>query len=290
MFRYFNTELAIVLLAASLCGCGSTKSRSATEQLLVSDAVDRSVASIDFSDLSGRSVYLDTQYVKAVKGTGFVNSDYIISSLRQQMLAYRLQLVENRDEAEFIAEVRVGALGSDAHNMTFGIPPSSSLSSAASLVPNAPPIPAIPEISLAKREDEVAAAKIVVFAYDRETRKAYWQSGIAQARSSAKDVWLFGAGPFQKGTIHDGTKLAGDDLEIPLLTSHDDRDDAERLKDYLEPRSFDPPPMIARDPPVEGLKVEPASHQEEAPAEAETKPRDGSAAQGKDAAASSPAE
>ena len=160
-----------------------------------------------FSPLSGRTVYLDTQYVKSVKGTGFVNADYIISSLRQQMLAANCYLEEDREKAEYIAEVRVGALGTDAHDVTYGIPASNGLSSAASLVPNAPPIPMIPEISLAKRADEVAAAKIAVFAYHRETRQAVWQSGLAEARSSSKDMWLFGAGPFQSGTIHDGLNL-----------------------------------------------------------------------------------
>ena len=68
-----------------LTGCGTVKSRSATEQLIISDAVDRSVSQIDFRPLSGKKVYLDTQYVRSIKGPGFVNADYIISSLRQQM-------------------------------------------------------------------------------------------------------------------------------------------------------------------------------------------------------------
>ena len=42
--------LATALLSA---GCGINKSRLATEQLVVSDAVDRAVATIDFSALSG---------------------------------------------------------------------------------------------------------------------------------------------------------------------------------------------------------------------------------------------
>ena len=150
MFRIAYLQLFAISLGCVLCGCGSTKSRSATEQLLVSNAVDRSVASIDFRPLSGRSVYLDTQYVQSVKGLGFVNADYIISSIRQQMLAANCHLEEDRNKADYIAELRVGALGSDAHYVTYGIPPSNSLSTAASLVPNAPPIPLIPEISLAK--------------------------------------------------------------------------------------------------------------------------------------------
>ncbi len=233
---------------------------------MLSDAVDRSVASINFRPLAGRTVYLDTQYVKSVKGAGFVSADYIISSLRQQMLAANCLLEEDREKAEYIAEVRVGALGTDAHNMTYGIPASNSLSTAASLVPNAPAIPAIPEISLAKKEDEVAAAKIAVFAYHRESRQAVWQSGIAQARSSAKDTWFFGAGPFQSGSLHDSTKLAGEalvpDIEIPLITAakEEDDDSLDLLKRYGEDYTFNP----RMD---EQVEVTPASHSEEASAE-----------------------
>ncbi len=54
-----------------------------------------------------------------------------------------------------------------------------------------------------------AAAKVSVFAYDRETREPLWQSGIAQAGSSARDTWILGVGPLQYGTIYNGTRFAG---------------------------------------------------------------------------------
>ncbi len=262
----FRTRYACLVLVSAclLSGCGTTKSRLATEQLLVSDAVDRSVARIDFGDLSGKKVYLDTQYLKAIKGTGFVNADYIVSSLRQQMMAARCYLEETRDTADYIAEVRVGALGTDAHDVTYGIPPSNSLSNAASLVPNAPAIPMIPEIALAKKADEAGSAKIVVFAYNRETREPYWQSGIAQAKSTAKDMWLFGAGPFQSGTIHDGIQLAGEDLEIPLLAGNLEKEMAERLEEYSHKKTFGPLKQLKTDPELLPNAIRTASHSEEA--------------------------
>jgi hypothetical protein len=84
------------------------------------------------------------------------------------------------------------------------------------VAPAVPPIPAIPELSVAKRDDQRAAAKIAVFAYHRESRQALWQSGIAQASSTAKDVWLLGAGPFKQGTIYDHATFAGADLSLSL--------------------------------------------------------------------------
>lgn len=209
-----------VLSIAAAAGCGTTVKRGATEQLLTSDAVDRTIAQFDFRDLSGKKVYLDTQYIQAVKGIGFVNSAYIISSLRQQLVAARCLLQNKKDDADYIVEARVGALGLDSHEITYGIPASNALSTAASLVPTAPPLPTIPEISFAKKKDQLAAAKIAVFAYNRKTRQPVWQSGVNESESTAKDTWVFGAGPFQRGTIYEGTQFAGTRLGIPFFRRH----------------------------------------------------------------------
>jgi hypothetical protein len=208
---------------AVLCaGCGTTRTRMATEQLLISDAVDRSVAQIDFSPLRGKQVFFDTRYITSVKGNHFVNADYVISSLRQQMLAAGCLLEDKMETAEYIIEGRCGALGTDGHEITYGIPASSGLSNAASIVPGVPSVPLIPEISVARREDNRAAAKIGVFAYHRESRMPVWQAGVVVSTSNAKDIWLFGAGPFQTGTIYDGTQFAGNRLRMPL--AHEDEE------------------------------------------------------------------
>lgn len=182
----------------------------------MSEALDRSIAQIDFSPLAGQAVFLDTQYLIAVKGLGFVNAEYLISSLRQQMLAAGCLLQEKMETAEFIVEARCGALGADGHEVTYGMPASNGLSTVASLLPNAPPVPAIPEIAIAKKQDNRAAAKIGVFAYHRESRRPIWQSGISVSTSDAKDAWLLGVGPFQYGSIYDETQFAGGPLKLPL--------------------------------------------------------------------------
>jgi hypothetical protein len=214
--------IGVSLLLCLLIGCGTTKARRATEQVLMSDAVDRAVSALDFRPLSGQHVFLDTTYAKDLKSETFVNANYIISSVRQQMLGAGCRLEETQETADFVAELRIGALGTDSHELVYGIPANNALNSAASLVPSAPAIPVIPEISVARKSDETAAAKIAVFAYDKKTRRPVWQSGIAQAHSTSKDTWLFGAGPFKTGTIHDGTELAGGELDIPLLPTTDD--------------------------------------------------------------------
>lgn len=100
----------LVLLGISLAclvacgGCGTTKAYEATEQLLLSEAVDDSIAHIDFRPMSGYRVFLDTQYIKNVKSLGFVNSDYIISSLRQQVVGAGCLLQDKLEEADLVIE------------------------------------------------------------------------------------------------------------------------------------------------------------------------------------------
>ena len=201
--------LLSIACCALLCGCGTTNSRTATEQLLMSDAVDQVISQLNFAPLAGRTVFLDPTYIVPVKTSGFVNAPYVISSLRQQLTAAGCLLQEVKDNAEIIVEPRLGTLGTDGHELTFGIPASSALSSAASVVTNAPGIPIIPEISLARSDSQSGAAKVSVFAYYRESRQPIWQSGTLVAQSTAKDTWFLGAGPLQTGTIHDGVRFAG---------------------------------------------------------------------------------
>lgn len=218
--------LAALLLFA-LVGCGSTKSRTATEQLLMSDAVDRAVSQIDFRDLAGQKVFFETKYIVNTKdpqflgnqkGLGFVNAEYITSSLRQQMVAADLRLQEKAEEADFIVEARLGAVGFDNNEIVYGIPASAPLSAAASTMITGTPLPAIPEISFARKNVQVGAAKVGVFAYDRRTRRPVWQAGISQAMSDARDSWVLGIGPFQRGTIYKGTQFAGTQLNVPGLS------------------------------------------------------------------------
>ena len=175
----------------------------------MSDAVDTAIAQIDFRTLSGEKVYLDTAYLHQIKGVGFVNAEYIISSLRQQLTAARCFIQENRDDADVIVEARVGALGTDGHEITYGVPQTGALSTAASVISGSPAVPVLPELSVGRTDAHSGMAKVVVFAYQRESRQPIWQSGIAKAESTSRNTWVLGAGPFQRGTIHDGIKFAG---------------------------------------------------------------------------------
>lgn len=207
------------------------------EQILLSDAVDMAVAQLDFTVISGQPVFLDTSYLQSIKGDTFVNAPYITSALRQQLTAAGCQLQDNRDAATIIVEPRVGALGSNGHEIIYGIPRNNFLNAASTLVPNAPSVPAIPEISMARVDAYSGVAKVMVFAYDRVTREPIWQSGVARAESTSRNSWVLGAGPFQRGTVHDGTRFAGSGLKTKQFAYHDPAPGVE----YAKPFVFTPP-------------------------------------------------
>jgi hypothetical protein len=217
-FRILRNCVLIAVSLALFHGCGTTTSRLATEQLLMSDAVDQAIGRIDFRSLEGHKVFLDTLYLHQVQGIGFVNAQYIISSLRQQLTASRCLIQDTRETADVIVEPRVGALGTDGHEVVYGIPQSGNIVSAASMLSSAP-IPSIPEVSFGKSNAQSGIAKVIVFAYDRETREPIWQSGIAKAESTSRNTWFLGAGPFQKGSIYEGMRFAGQ--EIPPAPQFD---------------------------------------------------------------------
>src|SRR5256714_9699434 len=117
-----SAQLAAFVTALLFAGCGINKSRLATEQLVISDAVDRAVATIDFSALSGKKVFFDTQFLDGINMGPNGNVKYVISSLRQQMMAYDLRLQEKADTADYVVEGRVGVLANDGYEVTYGIP------------------------------------------------------------------------------------------------------------------------------------------------------------------------
>ncbi len=209
---------ALCFLLSAMTGCGTAIQRNGTEQLLLSDSVDRAIDQLDLSPLAGRKVYLDTTYMQTFKGPNmYVNSDYIASAMRQKLTTTGCQIETNRTEADYVIEARIGALGTDTMEVTYGIPSSGSgLGAAATALSGAPSVISIPEVSVGKRNGAIGVSKVVVFAYHRESGVPVWQSGAAVARSDAKDSWFMGVGPLTRGSVYDGPTLAGNRINAPF--------------------------------------------------------------------------
>ena len=157
-WRFLKSSLpAVLLLAAAGCQSPTTTStaRSAVEQLLLSTAVDRSLAAVDLHPLAGLRVFLDS--------TNFDGYDkaYALASLRAKITATGGGLVEKADLAEVIVEPRAGALAIHLSINMIGIP------SIKLPIPMAGPVET-PEIALFKRSIYIGMAKIAVSGLRKE--------------------------------------------------------------------------------------------------------------------------
>jgi hypothetical protein len=281
--RSYSVAATLAVLAITLAGCGTTRStdtnRTATEQLLISDAIDRAVQSMNLQPLAGQTVFLDDTKLADV-----VDKNYLVSTLRQYLLANKCDLRDKREEADFVVEARAGAVGTDRNDLLFGLP-----SMNVPQIPLVQPVPAvIPEIPIAKRKDQRGIAKIAIFAYHRQTGAPVWQSGLVHEESSANDVWILGAGPFQRGTIYQGTEFAGSAISNdPSKANVSSR----RLPpvDLAHENVFTPPQRFAKQTPAEDHKVVQASHQQAAPPAPQPKTPAALESKPKPATASAPA-
>jgi hypothetical protein len=223
-------------LAVGLAGCGTTRvtdtSRTATEQLLISQAVDQAVSQIDFRVLEGKKVFFDPQFIdKSVDG------GYVVSSLRQQLLAHGAFLQEDRAKAAVVVEARAGGIGTDRQDVLIGVPQMT----LPAIYPGVPSL--IPEIPVAKKTNQRGVAKIAVFAYNRTTGRPVWQSGTVQTDASARDTWVLGAGPFRRGDAGENYDPIGLLAEIPFVGEHEENDSPAPWINATQPATWPEPPQ-----------------------------------------------
>lgn len=199
-----SARVALTVLLVVASGCGVTRTsdskRTATEQLMVSSAIERAVARIDCSPLAGRRVFLDASFMDDV-GDG----KYLVSTLRHQLLASGCLLADKVESAEVIVEARAGAIGTDRSELVVGIPGTTVAVKGNEVT--------TPDVSIAKRSEQRGVAKVSLHAYERESGRPVWQSGVENMASHVRDRWFFGAGPFQDGEIHDAPEFAGHRLK-----------------------------------------------------------------------------
>jgi hypothetical protein len=196
-------------LALSSNGCTtarqSTAARTATEQLLVSNAVDQALNNIDFTPLAGSSVFVEEKYIDCA------DKGYIIGSIRHKLLQAGAKLAAKPEDAEAIMEVRSGAVGTDVTGSYVGVP---GFTAPGMLV-------GIPDVKIATRDSQKALAKIGIVVYGVKSRMELGEGGVSMARSDDTKTYFMGIGPHQSGTLQSEVKRiapvqpAGHVREIP---------------------------------------------------------------------------
>lgn len=200
--------LALLLATASFVGCGTTKfsdtGRTATEQLLISSAMEDVVDEYDYSRLAGLKVH-----IKIANST--VDSSYLQSLVRQQLAANGAFVRDSLDDADYVLEVAPGAVGTNRYDLMYGIP-ETSIPAIGTLAATS-----IPEFALIKRTDQKAQVKLNMWAYNKTTGAIIWQSGLKTKSSNIRDRWFFGAGPFTNASYDEaGMRLGADALPATI--------------------------------------------------------------------------
>lgn len=154
-----------VMIAATLAlgACTTTREtspqRSATEQLLISTAVDRAVDGMHLAIPQGTKVFLDAEQLEGSDGK------YAASAMKERMLRDGAHIVAERGKADAVVEIRAGALSIDDRQTLVGI------GSFDVPVPLAGQAAKIPEIALYKKKERLGVAKIAAVGYSADDGK-----------------------------------------------------------------------------------------------------------------------
>lgn len=148
---------ALILAMLGLGACTTVREtspqRTATEQLLISTAVDRAVARLDLEIPRGAKVFLDAGQLEGSDGK------YAAGAIKDRLLRGGASLVGDRAGADAIVEARAGALSIDDRNTLVGI------GSFDAPIPFAGQAARIPEIALYRQKERLGVAKIAAFGY-----------------------------------------------------------------------------------------------------------------------------
>lgn len=188
MTRHGCVKSCLLLIFITL-GCSSTRTsntaRTATEQVLLSAAIDRSLGNVSFDQLQSQKVFIDDKYLDSV------DKGYVMGTLRHKALAAGAILAPSAAESDLVIEARSGGIGTDTEETFIGIPSIGVPGMAIS----------IPDIKLVQRNTQLGTAKIGLVAYDPKTGAAMGLGGQSTALTKNDDLFIFGTGPFRRGEV-----------------------------------------------------------------------------------------
>ena len=114
----FPAFVALILAMLALSACTTVREtipqRSATEQLLISTAVDRAVDGMDLKIPAGTKVFLEAGQLDSSDGK------YAAGAIKERLLRSGANLVTDAGRADAIVEVRAGALSIDDKKTVVG--------------------------------------------------------------------------------------------------------------------------------------------------------------------------
>jgi hypothetical protein len=185
--RALSWQFGILALAVAGLGAGCTTitmtepPQTATEQLLVTTAIDGAVAKMDVSSLRpGTKIFVDTSFFDGLgRDRTILFPKYAMAAVRERLLRAGALLSNDRQTADVIVELRTGGQSVDHNSLFVGIPALS--------VPAPPTFTAAvttPELALFKRDRKTGVAKLEIVAYARDTGAFTGASGASFGASN----------------------------------------------------------------------------------------------------------
>jgi hypothetical protein len=192
--------MALIVLSAGQ-GCATVRTtdppRTATELFLLSSAVQEAVDQLSADPLRDRLVWMETEYLSDARETS-TELSFLVGELRAKLLQSGVRLVEKRDQAEIVLEVRSGGVSVDRLEFLLGIPAAVIPGATGSI--NGVPL-ATPELALLKSTRQNGFASVAFVAYIAKTGELIAASGPFVGRTKREDFWILGTGPRTVGDI-----------------------------------------------------------------------------------------
>jgi hypothetical protein len=197
MFR--RTILPWISIVTLLSGCSTIDSRisgrTATEQYLVTESIDRAIDGIRWEKLEGQRVYCEYVGLQAPEG------DYFLASLEETLLNHGVHPVRSMEGADVRLVALVHSLGTDIWVGNFGIP--LFLGAAATGVPST-----LSGISLYTSNLQEGYCRVEFFGRQPGTNNLLWQSKPVYGTSYFKTQTFLGLfGPYKSGDIFPERKM-----------------------------------------------------------------------------------
>jgi len=209
---------------AGLClfaGCTTIRvvdpPRTADLDFLLTGAAEQAVAQLSTDSLRDRVVYVDTSWlIPTVRATVAFSLEnelarqpapeylFLIGELRAKLLKSGVRLVDAKEKAQVVLEIRAGALSTDHLEYLLGLPASLlpanvstglNSSGAAGITFNTP------QLSILQSTKQYGWASVSYVAYWADSGELLAVSGPFIGRTSREDYWIFGTGPRTIGNI-----------------------------------------------------------------------------------------
>jgi hypothetical protein len=176
MRRKIAVRYVVLMSVLALGGCSNERlsepRRTGTEELLVSTAIDHVVDQLKPTVPPGTKVFVDPQYFDTTPTDDVLYAKYAIGAVRDQLLKQGALLVDDRNRADVVVELRSGGQSIDHDRFLIGIPSFDI------------PVPlteklTFPEIALYKKDRQTGVSKLAITAYSQKDGSLVGSAGPA---------------------------------------------------------------------------------------------------------------